>query len=136
MADFSALIAKNETLDIAGLQITVRALSVASLGALIARYQPLWGALKDGDFMGALETAGPRAIADVIVEATKGEIPREIALEIDPIYGGLIIATVIDLTLVRLQQDPNLGNLVARHLAGLAGKINAAAAGSSTSSAS
>lgn len=134
MADFSALVAKSEVLDLAGIPITVRALSVASLGALIARYKPLWGALKDGDFIGALETAGPRAIADVIVEATRGEIPREVALDIDPVYAGLIIATVVDLSLVRLQEDPNLGNLAARHLAGLRAKINeATAAGSSTS---
>ncbi len=133
MADFSALVARSETIELAGIQITVRALSVASLGTLIARYQPLWGALKDGDFLGAIQSAGPRAIADVIVEATRGEIPREVALEIDPLYAGLIITTVIDLTLVRLEQDPNLGNLAARHLAGLKEKIDAAV-GSSTSS--
>lgn len=132
MADFSALVAKSETIELAGIPITVRALSVASLGTLIARYKPLWGALKDGDFMGALESAGPQALADVIVEATRGQIPRDVAIEIDPIYAGLIIATTINLTLVRLEQDPTLGNLAARHLAGLKEMIGKA--DSSTSS--
>lgn len=133
MADFSALVAKSETIELAGIEITVCALTVASLTSLASRYVELWAALKGGDFMGAIENASPAAIADIIVAATRGEIPREIALEMHPAYAGLIISTVIDLTMVVLKEDPQMGNLLARPLAGLMGKLSQAMASSTSS---
>lgn len=134
MADFSALIAKSETIDLAGVEITVRALSVSSLTRLASRYVELWSALKGGDFVGAIASASPTAVADIIIEATRGEIPRDIVIDMHPAYAGLIIATVVELTMVELEKDPKLGNLLARPLAGLMGKFQAAMAQASSTS--
>ena len=133
MADFSALVAKSETIELAGVEVAVYALSVSSLTRLASRYVELWAALKGGDFVGAIGSASPTAIADIVIEATKGEIPRNIAMDMHPAYAGLIIATVVELTMVELEKDPKLGNLLARPLAGLMGKLNQAMASSTSS---
>lgn len=134
MADMSALVARRESLEIAGIQITVHALSVRLIGELIARYAGLWAAIKKGDITAALGDLTADTLADIVVDGTRGQIPRDIALEIDPSIGLLIGVTVFDLTTARLREDPNLGNLAARHWAGLQAKMDAAMAQASSTS--
>lgn len=134
MADMSALVARRETLEIAGLQITVHALSVRLIGDLIARYTHLWQQLKKGEITEALGSVTAETMADIVVDGTRGQIPRDIALEIEPTIGLLIAVTVFDLTTARLREDPQMGNLAARHWAGLQAKMQEATAQASSTS--
>lgn len=134
MADMSALVARRETLEVAGIQLTIHALSVRLIGELIARYAGLWAAIKKGDITAALGDISADTMADIVIDGTRGQIQRDIALEIDPSIGLLIAVTVFDLTTARLREDPNLGNLAARHWAGLQAKMQEAMASASSTS--
>lgn len=137
MSEMAALVARRETIEIAGIQITVHALSVRLIGELIARYSSLWAKIKAGEIIDAIGDVTAETMADIVVDGTRGQIPRDIALQIDPTIGLLIGVTIFDLTTARLREDPNLGNLAARHWAGLQAKMaeaQAKAQASSTSS--
>ena len=113
MSDYTALIRKRRRLSLDGIELTVHALSLEQIGALIAEHSSLATALEntEGDLVKAIGEAGPAAIADLIIAATNGAIPREVALEIDAVAAVEIIAATADITLP--EQEERLGNVMA-----------------------
>lgn len=130
MSDFTALIRQRKKITVAGIEVTVYALSLEQIGALIAEHSALASALEstDGDVVESILKAGPAAIADVVIAATNGVIPRAIALEIDAVAAIEIITATAELTLP--EEEGKLGNV----LAGVTRLFNKIGSASQTSS--
>lgn len=130
MSDFTALIRQRKKITVAGIEITVFALSLEQIGALIAEHSALAGALEstDGDVVESIMKAGPAAIADVVIAATNGAIPREVALEIDALAAIELITATAELTLP--EEEGRLGNA----MAGVTRLFNRIGSASATSS--
>lgn len=113
MSDFTALIRQRRTITVSGIDVTVYALSLEQIGALIAAHSKLAGALEstDGNVVESIMAAGPAAIADVIIAATNGDIPRAVALEINAVAAVEIITATAELTLP--EEEGKLGNVLA-----------------------
>lgn len=113
MSDYTALIRKRRKLNLDGIEITVYALPLEQIGALIAEHSALAAALEDtdGDIVKTISEAGPAAIADMVIAATGGAIPREVALEIDALAAVEILTATVDITLP--EQEERLGNAMA-----------------------